>query len=264
MVMNAINFARSFGLTYVHSPFTLIRHAERPMEEWAGACEVLFNLGAGEAVCEVDRREVVNFSYNFTELDLCFGWRCRWDELADRFKALIPEFRNKYYLNKCPRTTDEVTVALHIRRGDASADDPTYFTSNQTILRTVTEVKSILDAHKIKHKIRLYSQGGRADFAELALAGVEPFLNVDAVWTMQELIEADILIMAKGCFSYCAGLLSDGIKIFEPENLTGNYFLPSWKWRSVSPTDNWIPCAADGSFDRPAFERQLLAMEARP
>jgi hypothetical protein len=50
----------------------------------------------------------------------------------------------------------------------------------------------------------------------LRLPGVEFFLDTDAVWTMEELIEADILIMAKGYFSYYAGLICDGIKIFEP------------------------------------------------
>src|SRR6202046_5831469 len=54
MVMNAINFARSFGLTYVHSPFTLIHHAERPTEEWVTSWETLFNLGDGEPVCDIE------------------------------------------------------------------------------------------------------------------------------------------------------------------------------------------------------------------
>ncbi len=258
MVMNAINFARSFGLTYLHTPFSRIQHAERPMEEWATAWETLFNLGAGEAVCGIERHEVVNFCYSFTDLDLCFGWRCRGDDLADRFKAILPEFRRKYYVNKSPRTTQEVTVAVHVRRGDVSADNPDYFTSNETILRTITAVKAILDTHKVKHRIRVYSQGQRADFADLSRLGVEFFLDVDAVWTMQELIEADVLILAKGCFSYCAALISDGIKIFEPITLSGNDFLPSWKWRSQSMTESWIPSRADGSFDSTAFERQLL------
>ena len=263
MVMNAINFARSFGLAYLHAPFTQVQHAERPMEQWAAAWESLFNLGAGEALCGVDRRGAVNFSYNFTDLDLCFGWRCRGDELADRFKAIIPEFRHKYYLNKvylnnAPPATHEVTVAVHIRRGDVSPVDPGYFTSNETILRTVTAVRSILDARKANYRIRLYSQGKSADFEDLSQAGVELFLDADALWTMQELIEADILIMAKGCFSYYAALISDGIKIFEPETLSGDDFLPSWKWRSLPPTETWVPCRADGSFDRALFECQLL------
>jgi hypothetical protein len=92
MIMNAINFARSFGLIYVHTPFTLIQHAERPMEEWVTAWETFFNLGAGEATCDNEGHKVVDFSHNFNDLDVCFGWRCRWDELANRFKALIPEF----------------------------------------------------------------------------------------------------------------------------------------------------------------------------
>lgn len=76
---------------------------------------------------------------------------------------------------------------------------------------------------------------------------------------MQELIEADILIMAKGCFSYCAGLISDGIKIFEPITLSAdNNLMPGWRWWYLAPTDNWLPCLADGSFDCAAFERQLL------
>ena len=260
MVMNAINFARSFGLNYAHTPFTQIRHAEQPMEEWVSAWEKLFNLGAGEAVCDVGRRDAVNFSYNFTNLDLCFGWRCRGDQLADHFKTIIPEFRHKYYLNAAPRTSDDLSVAVHVRRGDVSAADPGYFTSNQTILRTVTAVKSILDTHKVNYRISAYSQGKSADFEDLSEAGVELFLDADAVWTMQKLIEADILIMAKGCFSYYAGLISDGIKIFEPELLLGDDFLPSWKWRSVPPTQSWIPSRSDGSFDGVAFERQLLTI----
>jgi hypothetical protein len=171
---------------------------------------------------------------------------------------MIPEFRRKYYLNKAPRTTDEVTVAVHVRRGDVSAADPGYFTSNETILQTVTAVRSMLDARKVNYRIGLYSQGKIADFEDLSQAGVELFLDADALWTMQELIEADILIMAKGCFSYYAALISDGIKIFEPETLSGDDFLPSWKWRSLPPTETWVPCRADGSFDRALFECQLL------
>lgn len=256
MVMNALNFARSFGLTYVHTPFTIVHHADRPMEEWAAAWERCFNLGAGEAVCGMERHEAVNFCFNFPVLDLCFPWRRRGDELAHRFKAMIPELRRKYYLNKNPRATDEVTVAVHIRRGDALPDDPSYFTNNETIVRTITSVKSILDMHKVKYSIRVYSQGNSADFEELSLPGIEFFLDVDALWTMQELIEADVLIMAKGCFSYCAGLISDGIKICEamPMSTSG---LPGWRWPYLSPAESWLMSLADGSFDSAAFERQL-------
>jgi hypothetical protein len=46
--MWAINFARICGLTYVHTPFNRIWHADRPMREWVDAWEAHFNLGLGE------------------------------------------------------------------------------------------------------------------------------------------------------------------------------------------------------------------------
>jgi hypothetical protein len=47
---------------------------------------------------------------------------------------------------------------------------------------------------------------------------------------MQELIEADILVMARGFFSYYAALISDGIKIFQPVagSLSRKKFFPLW------------------------------------
>jgi hypothetical protein len=210
------------------------------------------------------RHDAFNFSHNFNDLDLIFGWYSRNDELADRFKALLPEFKRKYYLNKSPRVTDDVTVAVHIRRGDALPDNSDYYTTDESILRTITTVKSVLDTHKVEHRICIYSQGDVADFAEFGRLGVELFLDADAVWTMQELIEADILIVAKGCYSYYAALISDGVKILELAPPTRDDDLPAWKWRSVPLTDSWIPCMADGSFDNAAFERQVvLAIEAK-
>jgi hypothetical protein len=250
MIMKAINFCRATGLTYVHRPFSSINHATRPMDEWVAAWETLFNFGTGEIDCDADRHDVVNFCYNFHNLGLYLGWPGQEDDPA-HFRTVIPEFRRKYYLNKSPRMTDEITVAVHIRRGDALPNDPDYFTANQTILRTITSVKSMLDAHMIKYSIRIYSQGIPADFADLCLPGVELFLDVDAVWTMGELIEADVLIMAKGCFSYCAGLISDGIKICE------TMVTSSWRWPPLHPMDNWLTSFADGSFDSAAFEGQL-------
>lgn len=103
VIMNAINFARCAGLTYVHTPFTLIEHADRPMEQWAAAWETLFNFGAGEPVCEIRRREAVSYCHNFPELELCLGWSHDSEVLRRSFNTLIPEFRRKYYLNKTPR-----------------------------------------------------------------------------------------------------------------------------------------------------------------
>jgi hypothetical protein len=269
--MCTINLARVSGLAYLHTPLSIVGHADRPMQQWAAEWESLFNLGAGEEPCSGMRRGVIDVgSYALKNLDLCFGLQRREKELLDGFRSLISEFRRKYYLNKSLRTTDEITVAVHLRRGDVSAhDNPHMFTGTDKVLRVTSEVKSILDSRGRPFNMRVYSQGNIADFSDLSPLGAEFFLDADAVWTMQELIEADILIVAKGNFSYYAGVISDGIKIYEPYILrsgrgirqppnAGTPALPlAWSPSIFSELDDWLPCQADGSFDRASFERQL-------
>ena len=256
-IMTAIGFARATGLTYLHSPFTEIAHADRPMQEWVAAWESMFNLGAGELPCDGRTRGVMHHDLRPNKDDMwmffdqCFGWGGRDRELWQRLLTLMPEFRRKYYLNKSPRTTDEVTVAVHVRRGDVSTENAMEkYTATESILHIASAAKAILDSHAVSSSIRIYSQGAPEGFAELSPLGAELVLDADPIWTFQELVEADILVAAKSCYSHYAGFMSDGIKFFEE----------SWTWRIVPATDDWVPCEPDGSFDRSAFESQLFLL----
>jgi hypothetical protein len=238
------------------------------MPEWVAAWEKVFNFGADEAPCDGLRNGVINNSYALANIDLCFGWRERREELDNWFKALIPEFRRKYYLNKSPRTTDEVRLAIHIRRGDVPAcESHRKYTSNGKILRIADGVKSILETGATPFNVRIYGQGKIADFPELSPLGAEFFLDVDPVWTMEELVEADILIVAKSCFSFYAGLVSGGIKIFEPcsfPSMDNMSYTAPHAGEAFSGLDDWLPCQEDGSVDRVAFDRQLdLLLQAK-
>jgi hypothetical protein len=266
-VMRTIGFARASGLTYLHTPFEFIYHPDRLRPDWPAAWEKVFNLGAGEAHFTGLRDGVIGNSYNLENLDLCFGWRARRKQLDDRFKALIPEFRRKYYLNKSRRTTGPFTVAVNIRRGEVSADQNNLmYTSTAKVLKIAGAVKTVLALRGVPNVIRVYGQGKPADFAELSPLGAEYFLDADPIRTMQELIEADILIVARSSFSYYAGLISEGIKIFEPCYVPSvdNTFSGPQYWTLFSELDDWLPCQEDGSVDRSAFDRQLdLLLEAK-
>jgi len=248
MMMHAMNFARCNGLRYEHTPFTHMAWAQRPQREWAAAWEEQFNLGAGEPTWNGDRCHTVDFSVNDYAVHLCFGrmrhdWLFHDDEEERHFRIMIPEFRAKYYSNKKPRITKEITVAVHVRRGDVVPGHWLY-TSTPTIACTMAQVISVLDSKGVAYVINVFSHGApAADFATLSALGARLWLDADGVWVMGELIEADILIMAKGTFSHCAALISDGIKICEPE---GGRVL-----------DDWIVRAADGSIDRSKFEDQF-------
>lgn len=209
-----------------------------------------------------------------SDLELYLGGSHYRDEIKQHFESMLPEFRRKYYLDKSPRNTQELTIAVHARRGwDLSPNvDPAART--ETILRVIRGATTVLDSQKIQHKISVYSEGNRADFEEFFIPGIsmskfrigryskgrpagvgeEPppsdnsVHDIDAISGMKELIEADILIMSKSSFSCYAAFISDGVK-----------FISNNK-EDQQPLKGWIPFSQDGSFDRAAFERQLFAI----
>ena len=54
-------------------------------------------------------------------------------------------------------------------------------------------------------------------FADLAALGAELRLDEPALDTHRALVEADILVMSKGAFSYTAGVLHEGITLYDPQ-----------------------------------------------
>jgi hypothetical protein len=226
------------------------------MKEWVDAWEMTFNLGDGEEMYRSEMQGVLDTSHrsSFALDDLL---RCsRGGELKgeprDYVRELVPEFRRKYYVNASPRMADEVIFSVHVRRGNVSSQEFNYmYTDTQKILQTAASVKSILESRGIKFCIRVFSQGEMKDFSKLLPLGARFFLDTDPIWTIRELVEADILIVANSSFSYYAGIISDGIKIFEPDSR-------KWRWPDVAGWDDWIACEEDGSFDRAAFEQKLL------
>jgi hypothetical protein len=241
LIMVTINFARLYGLIYVHTPFQIIKHADRPVSEWIEAWEAHFNLGLGERSAAGDDHEIINFSYNHVELLPLLD--IDGINLYRMFEMTIPEFRRKYYSNKSQRKNEILTICVHVRRGDVTPNGHPDWTSTSFIAETMSRVRMALDNHDVKYKICIISQREFTDVAELNVPDAELFIDVDPIWCMREAIEADILIMAKSCFSYVAALISDGIKIYEP------WHLP--------PLNGWIIRDSNGGFDGAHFERQL-------
>jgi len=240
--MRAIALARASGLTYLHTPFSQVGHADRPMPEWAGAWEATFNLGIGEQSMTAHHASVLDFSHNPDFIANFLGF----EDLTPQLEMTIPEFRQKYQLNKVAKKNQILTVCVHVRRGDIAADRLEMWTDTEIVAKTLGAVRRILNAQGIEHRICILSQGNPADLAELDGPGTQFLLDKDPMWTLREAIEADILIMAKSSFSYVAGLLSEGIKIYEPCQY------PALR--------GWLRHGPDVDFDVAAFESQLMRL----
>lgn len=254
LTMTVINFARTLGLDYVHSPFIEIHHADRPREVWLAAWESLFNFGAGEVRAEGTDRDVFSITpINFDPIRSLFGDLHPYNEhdthVVPQFSpAVVGEFRRKYYSNKPLHKNAELTVCVHIRRFNAGDDNVSYVASFSRIGRTLADVRAVLAAHRIDHVVRIFSQGHASEFPEGLLAGAELLLDGDPIRSLEELIEADVLLSSRGSFSYVAGVLCDGIVICEP-------FYP--------PQRDWLVCDPDGAFDTDTFARRLRQTATR-
>ena len=195
LTMNAIAFARASGLEYVHTPFLKIAHSGREAE-W----EALFNFGEGEA----RGVDAVGFT------DQLGTTRLNERNFLER---LTPEFRRKYYRGAEPRKNPIVVIAIHIRAGDV-APGHYMWSDPKTVLGALEKALTIAGSQSV---VKIFSQGAPSNFADIDRnTGAEWYLDADPLWTMRELIEADVLVMAKSRFSYVAGILSDGVKIYQP------------------------------------------------
>jgi len=238
--MRALNLAHTFGIVYVHSPFSIVGHADRPMEDWASAWETLFNLGLGEIQKKDCDHETIDFVHNFFYLHSRHGI----GSINRMFELTTPILRKKYYSNKSPLKNDILVIGVHVRRGDVNPHVyPDMWTSIASIKTTMQRVQLVLQGFKLKYRFCVFSEGGNEEFSDLALPNTEFYLDADAIWTMQQLVEADILIMAKSSFSYVAAIICDGIALYDP------WYLPRLR--------NWLSIDHNGEFDRHEFEAQL-------
>jgi len=256
--MSAICLAQAFGLTYVHRPFATIEHAERPMRDWVRQCEDYFNLGAGARfLSEIDcpvvpLEELLRAPQAWPQTAIVsephYLHYCNQDtEAWERTRALL---RAKFWQNKEPRGAGAFTIAMHMRRGDVTADNKRVarnFTPNAAFIRTLESIHATISRRVAGDvRIELFSQGDPAVFEDFVRLGCTLRLDEPALATHRELVEADVLITSKGAFSYTAGVLNDGITLYDPQ-----------KYR---PVRDWIVRATDGSFDTSAFARCLDAL----
>lgn len=134
------------------------------------------------------------------------------------------KIKNLFYENKkIDSSIDGKIVSIHIRRPNKYDIGSYGYTDDEYFLNSINEIKNKFSDIK---KIKIYSQGNLEDFKNFVGNDIEFHLNEPIEKTFIDLVTSDILVMSKGSFSYCAGLLCDGIV----------YYLPFWH----KPKKTWL------------------------
>lgn len=251
--ISAIAFAGAFDLEYVHSPLRTVCHVEGPKDQWAARWEKTFNFVQGYRNVDDCGLPVFPLGNFLKERSLrnkdCIVQLIHYQHWTNdntwAYASILPSLRRNYRRDVKVRAGRRKTVAVHIRRGDVSAVKfaKTHFTPNLAIANALRQVLAMLRARGDDPLVQIYSQGKLDDFKEFFEFNAEFHLNSPAIWTLNQLVDADILIMARSAFSYVAALLSEGIKLYDPFQ--------------ESQLSTWITRDANGTFNGNLFSTQL-------
>jgi hypothetical protein len=215
-VLSIQAFCRRYGVTYTHTPFTQIEHTSGPqeVERW----ETTFALGTGHELATsfglpviklktYARRPALWFQRIIVAIPHAHDYT---DHAGETYEWLLAR-RGKKTFNQ------RLEIAIHLRRGDVSPTrNADRYTPDNKILDLIEMLKRALQHVSPQPEFHIYSQGIAEDFEAYARLGCRMHLNDDALNDLLSMSKADILVIAKSSFSYVAGLLNQGIVIYEP------------------------------------------------
>jgi len=262
--ISAMAFAAATGLRYLHTPFQYVEHAPGDPAEWTRAWEEFFGLGQGETVIGQEHEAVGIKKF----LDTSSLWKksgvtveaqhflgiC--NAHPEFYTAIIPRLWEKYAASDksgiaLDRGDEDLMVAVHIRRGDVSKHDAVTgnrFTDDELLLQKVRDILEVTRDLGLSARVNIYSQGKPEDFAAFAQLGCHLQIDKDAFETVHNLAMSDVLVTAKSAFSFVAGLLSKGVKIYEP-------------FDTVPPGD-WMVSEAADPLDKVALRAKISDFKA--
>ena len=227
-IFSLIAYCNYKGYNYVHTPMYTMHHNDEKIQNFSTYMNNFINIE--------DKFTTINDLSNY-EKSIVYEVK----EGPFVHGSLHPEyFYNSYVLNlfremyfsvKKPALVynkNVTNIAIHIRRGDVNPNKyPSRFISNEHYVQLLKKMN--LD----NSVIHIFSEGSVKDFEDIITNFPESkfvmHINENIQMSFHHMVMADVLIVAKSSFSYCAGLLNENTKI---ANLITNWWhkpLKSWK-----------------------------------
>jgi len=264
-ILSTMLFADELGIKYVHTPFKKISypfyfqkigHNNDNEKSYESRWESFTNLGWNELA--IDRLEsselnVVQVSHprqvKKVKNTLYLIPQCH--KFADRnpnlYLKLLPKFQQKYAEStEKPELyfdASKVNVAIHIRRGEITKEDPKRYTTNYLVLSLMRKISSTLNDLRAEPVFHIFSQGNAEEFLDVTLNKVIFHLKECPFTAFHHMVSADVLVMAKSSFSYSAALFSKGVILY----------LPFWH----KPMKDWLVVTRNGGFNKKEFKSML-------
>jgi hypothetical protein len=200
-------YCKMNNLNFLYKPFDNVEHNYKNDINYVNKLEELINLK--------NNIENINNQNNICHLDYNSRVRSFFEINIDEWcNTEHMEFIKKCYWSnkdKCRNNNDELSVSVHIRRAnlhDRGQAGSRVTTPNSYYLNVMNHIRKKYKDKKISFYI--FSQGNIDSFRELENVDTKLYLNYDVVETFKMLVSSDILVTSPSCFSYVAGLITDG------------------------------------------------------
>lgn len=257
-VLSTMLFANELGIKYVHTPFKKIAHPSQGINDaefYESRWESFVNLGFNELTVdqinsnELDIIHVSNLrEIKKTKNTLYVISHCH--KFADRnphlYLKLIPQIQNKYSISTKKSIlyfdASKINIAIHLRRGEVTKERYSKrYTDNNFVMNIIQDISTLLNNKKQNLTFHIFTNGDKEDFFDHP--NIVFHQNECPFTAFHHMVSADVLIMAKSSFSYCAALFSKGTILY----------LPFWN----KPLKNWIVVNKNGGFNKKKFHKNM-------
>lgn len=210
-IIFSIIYADLTGQEFQYSPFEQIAHNydEDPQfiekkENLIGVRDIFkindgYSLPTSGAIYQI-------VESNLYRLGDCKGFQ----RLKNYFR-----FKNNNIFNSLSDDSSNYNISIHFRNVNSQDIGDYGYTDLKVFLNKINEIRSnYIDLGKVP-KFHFYSQGKEDQFDLIKSDDIIFHLDESVEDTFSGLAFADELVMSKSSFSYCAGLLSDGVVYYQ-------------------------------------------------
>jgi hypothetical protein len=217
-IIFTILYAELMNYEFVYTPFSSMEHNYDDDVNFLEKKEELINIRNNfKSINEIDRTQLIDIDlhqlYQTIEhnIDFCVN--------SNSFKKI----KEIFFRDKQTKKLSKNNINIHIRRPNRFDIGDYGYTPDEYYLKVIDEIKK---KYNDIGSIKIFSQGDVSEFESFTPYNAELVLNSSIEDTFTELVNSDILVLSKGSFSYCSGLLCDGIV----------FYLPFWH----KPLKKWL------------------------
>tara|TARA_Y100000389_G_C17450032_1_gene514146 strand:+ start:617 stop:2518 length:1902 start_codon:yes stop_codon:yes gene_type:complete len=229
-IFSLIAYCNYKGYTYVHTPMYAMHHNDDNIENFPDYMNNFINIESHFPSIKDLTNYEKSIVHNVKEGEFVHGSFHPEYFYNDSILKLL---QNIYFSKSKPDLTYDsnyINLAIHIRRGDVSnTKHLSRFTTNKDYINILQKIN--LD----NTAIHIFSEGDDSDFQDIVASfpnnKIVMHMNDNIQLSFHYLVMADILVIAKSSFSYCAALINSG-KIIA-NNIRGWWHKPLKRWLIV-------------------------------